>query len=187
MKTNKFISLLFISISILVVLNGCQNSMMVKVQAIKDETTDFGIITVFYPWMGTSASRRYSLWDNATFVGVQNIRTYIQHKVAPGTHFIMAYAGNWSAVKIDVEAGKQYFLVGRLYAIPMKPRIFLSPANIEDTQRINDWLSEYTPLALDREKARNYIDRRENNVRSALENFEKGNWKYITMSAVNGV
>ncbi len=98
----------------------------------------------------------------------------------------LARAENWSYVKADLEAGKQYFILGKVFPGIWKARVALDPVTKGDatTQaQIDKWLSEMKPTAVISEKLDDYTRPRISHVRAAVSDFKSGNVKYEVLEA----
>lgn len=52
----------------------------------------------------------FSLWSSEGWIGDLKGESYFRIKVRPGKHLFFSNAGNWSALEIKADPGKQYFV-----------------------------------------------------------------------------
>jgi len=87
-----------------------------------------------------------SMWDGEHFFGMLNSKKVLSYKAAPGEHLFVAHADNWSYLKANLEAGKHYYVVAKMF--PGKKMFFgigvalnpvLKDGEVTDAQ-IDNWV-----------------------------------------------
>ncbi|MDR2313110.1 MAG: hypothetical protein LBE02_01085 [Spirochaetaceae bacterium] len=79
------------------------------------------------------------LWDNDTWLGYISSKNYIVYYAKPGTHYFMAKAANWDVVKVEVRAGKTYYLKTTDLPGFSEPSVKLEPVDPKDPD-LQSWL-----------------------------------------------
>lgn len=168
---------------------GCGSSLMqTRTASSAPPRPDKAVVTFLRPSIFGGAIR-FGLWDGDELVGVLTARSYIQYSVKPGPHIFMARAENWSYVKADLEAGKNYYILGKVFPGFWKARCALDPVKKEDSttqQQIDKWLRELTPIEIIPGKAEAYAQPRVQQVREAVNEFKAGKVKFEVLEAGDG-
>jgi len=132
---------------------------------------DYAVINIMRPSSMASAIS-FGIWDRDTFVGVLLRKSIIQYKASPGEHLIMARSENWSAVRANVEAGKNYYILASPRMGAWKARVALTTLQPDD-KRVNKWM-RVRKIEIDESRLGSYIDERLDHVRSAAEKYDSG-------------
>ena len=93
----------------------------------------------------------------------------------------MARAENWSYVKADLKAGKQYFIIARTVMGVLKARVAYDPILKEDEKhrnKIDKWLEKLAPTTMMPDKRKEYVGPRIAQIKKAIDAFEKGEVKF---------
>ena len=101
----------------------------------------------------------------------------------------MGRSENWSYVKANLEAGKNYYIIGRLIPGVWKARVALDPVNTGENisqSRIDEWLKNLDPTTVIPEKIDSYVNPRLDQVKIAIEELESGKVKYMVLEADEG-
>ncbi len=106
----------------------------------------------------------------------------------PGEHVFLARAENWSYVKAVLEAGKQYYILGKVFPGLWKARVALDPVTNgdDDSANVDEWLNKLTPTAVIPEKFDGYVLPRVEQVKAAAEKVDDGETKYGVLSKEDG-
>ena len=187
MKRRNYLRFAFVLVLILFV-SGCGSSMMLKAKPMTVPENNDVVVTFFRPSVFGGAIK-FGLWDNENFIGILTARSYVQYKTYPGEHLFIARGENWSYVKADLEPGKQYFILGKVFPGVWKARIGLDPVNKNDDisqKQIDSWLNGLTPTAVIPEKVDSYAKPRIPHVKEAIEQFKAGDVKYNELKAADG-
>lgn len=166
-------------------LSGCASSLMMKVSPLDAPDNQHAIVTFIRPSYFGGAIQ-FGVWDSESFVGILSAGSYVQYLATPGEHLFLARAENWSYVKADLEAGKQYFILGKVFPGVWKARVAYDPVTKGDgtTQaQIDKWLSELKPTSVIPEKFDDYTRPRISHVKAAVSDFKSGNVKYEVLEA----
>lgn len=119
---------------------------------------------------------QFGIWDSDRFVGILEAGSYIQVLVPPGEHLFLARAENWSYVHADLEAGRQYFILAKVFPGVWKARVAYDPILRDDPQsdaEIAQWLSDLKPIGVIPEKVEAYSAPRREQVRQAVADFRQ--------------
>jgi len=171
-------ALLLLSISIL--LSGCASSMMMKVSPMEGPDQQHALVTFIRP-SSFGGAIQFGIWDSDKFVGILSANSYVQYLAEPGEHLFMARAENWSYVKADLQAGRQYYILGRVFPGVWKARVAFDPVTKNDTTsdaKLDEWLAKLKPTSVIPEKYDGYTGPRLEQVRAAVDEFNSGNVKY---------
>lgn len=118
---------------------------------------------------------KFGIWDGTDFVGILTPGIGIQYLAEPGEHAFMARAENWSYLKANLEAGKEYYVVGRVFPGVWKARVAFDPVTREEldnpkfVQKLDTWLQRMRPCEPEPQSAAAYRDRRLGHVQRALD------------------
>ncbi|MBW1708063.1 MAG: hypothetical protein JRJ86_23390 [Deltaproteobacteria bacterium] len=182
-KVISLTALLFTAVIIL--LSGCASSLMMKVPPMDAPDTRHAVVTFMRPSFFGGAIQ-FGIWDSENFVGILSAGSYVQYLAEPGEHLFLARAENWSYVKADLQGGKKYFILGKVFPGVWKARVAFDPITKDDgtTQaQIDEWIAELKPTAVIPEKFDNYVKPRTSHVKKAVGDFKSGNVKYEVLEA----
>jgi len=183
-KRRNSLRLAFVLVLILLV-SGCGSSMMIKAKPMAVPENNDVVVTFIRPSVFGGAIK-FGLWDSENFIGILTAKSYVQYKTHPGEHLFIARAENWSYVKANLEPGKQYFILGKVFPGVWKARVALDPVNKNDNisqKQIDNWLNGLTSTAVIPEKADSYAKPRLSHMKAAIEKFKAGDVKYIELKA----
>ena len=169
-------------------LSGCASTVMHQVAPVTlSGGTGKALVTFMRPSYFGGAIQ-FGIWDSENFVGVLSAGSYVQYLAEPGPHVFMARAENWSYVKADLEGGKQYFILGKVFPGIWKARVALDPVRPgdPDAAKIDQWLQELTPTAVIPEQFDAYVSPRVEQVKTALGEVDNGTTKFETLSKTDG-
>ena len=161
-------------------LSGCASSLMMEVSPLDAPDNQHALVTFMRP-SSFGGAIQFGLWDSESFVGILSAGSSVQYLAKPGEHLFLARAENWSYVKADLEAGKQYFILGKVFPGVWRARVAFDPVTKGDgtTQaQIDKWLSKLKPTAVISEKFDDYATPRIAQVRTAVSDFKSGNVNY---------
>jgi hypothetical protein len=188
MKKRNLIVRLALLAGVLLLMSGCASSVMTRTEPLTLEQPNRAMVTFVRPSLFGGAIQ-FGIWDGADFVGVLSAKSYVQYLVEPGEHLFLARAENWSYVKADLEAGKQYYIVGKVFPGIWKARVALDPVVKGDgtTQAdIDKWLAELTPTKVIPEKFDGYVAPRLEQVKEAAAEVDNGDVKFEVLSREDG-
>jgi hypothetical protein len=176
---------LVLGIALLVCLTGCASSMMHPVAMEPAPAEGRALVTFLRP-SHFGGAIQFGVWDSDTFVGVLSAGSYIQYSAAPGEHIFLARAENWSYVHADLEAGKQYYIIAKVFPGFWKARVAFDPVRKDDPEtddEIAGWLEKLTPTTVIPEKREAYTTPRVEQVREAVAAFKAGEVQYEELAA----
>ena len=93
---------------------GCASSMMQPATPYAAPEETQALVTFLRPSYFGGAIQ-FGIWDSDQFVGILEPGSYLQVLVPPGEHLFLARAENWSYVHADLEPGKQYFILTKVF------------------------------------------------------------------------
>ena len=129
---------------------------------------------------------QFGLWDGDKFIGILGPKAYVQYKASPGEHLFLARAENWSYLKANLEAGKHYYVVGKVFPGVWKARVGLAPVTkaSEDitAETLDGWLA-LKPTEVIPERHAEYESPRQEQVRKAMAEYEAGEVKFEVIEA----
>jgi len=167
---------------------GCgSGNVMMKAERISAPEQGKALVTFVRP-SGFGGAISFGMWDGEDLVGVLNAGACIQRQVAPGEHYFLARAENWSCVKADLAPNKHYVIKANPVMGVMKARVALDPvtqANYESgqTKNVQKWLAKLKPMTPDPQKAGAYAADRQAQVREACSMFQSGKGRYETLAS----
>lgn len=158
-----------------IILSGCASPMMKQVQKIDLAETNKAMVTFLRPTVFGGAIQ-FGMWDGDQFVGILSANSYIQYLVTPGEHYFLGKAENWSCVKANLEAGKKYYIIGKVFPGIWKARIAFDPIKTGDEpqSQVDEWMKTLKPTSIDESKKDDYVRPRINEVRNQVGEFKAG-------------
>ncbi len=171
-----------------VLAGGCNTggSNMTKVERISGPEQGKVLVTFVRPNL-LGAAISFGIWDTENFVGILGAGTCIQYQTTPGEHYFLARAENWSCVKANLAAGKQYVLKANPFFGVWKARVELHPVTQADYEKkaddVQKWLTKLTPMAPNPQHVDAYVQSRRAQVVEARTMFESGKGKSEVLAA----
>jgi hypothetical protein len=187
MKQQKFCRLIVLALAALT-LSGCASSVMHKVEPVAlDNDSGKALVTFMRPSFFGGAIQ-FGIWDSENFVGVLSAGSYVQYLAEPGEHVFLARAENWSYVKADLEGGKRYYVIGKVFPGIWKARVALDPVTNgdEDSTKVDQWVQELTPTGVIPDQFDNYVTQRVEQVKAAAGEIDNGKTKYAVLRKEDG-
>jgi hypothetical protein len=90
----------------------------------------------------------FSIWSKEGWIGDLKGESYFRTEVPPGRHLFFCYAGDWKALEIKAEAGKQYFVQVTADSGWHAANLQFKPTNKEQNHYLETWIKgsrEVTP------------------------------------------
>lgn len=171
-KRGKMAGILAI-LGLLLLMTGCASSMMQPVATQPAPDASRAMVTFLRPSYFGGAIQ-FGIWDSDQFVGILEPGSHIQILVPPGEHIFLARAENWSYVHAELEAGRQYFILAKVFPGIWKARVAYDPILRDDPQtdaEIGQWLSDLKPIGVIAEKVEAYSAPRRAQIRQAVDDF----------------
>jgi hypothetical protein len=158
-----------------IIFSGCASPMMKKVEKIDSLDEKKAMVTFLRPTIFGGAIQ-FGIWDGEHFVGILSANSYIQYLANPGEHYFLGRAENWSCVKANLEAGKKYYIIGKVFPGVWKARIAFDPikSGDEPQAQVEEWMNELTPTLVDESKRGDYVRPRVDQVRNQVYEFKSG-------------
>jgi hypothetical protein len=169
----------------MLILSGCASSMMQPAAPQAAPEVSRALVTFLRPSYFGGAIQ-FGIWDSDQFVGILEPGSYIQVLVPPGEHIFLARAENWSYVHANLEAGRQYFILAKVFPGIWKARVAYDPIRKDDPQtdaEIADWLSSLKPIGVISNKVEAYTAPRLEQVRQAVSDFRNGGVESAALEA----
>jgi len=167
---------------------GCASPMMQPAARLTNPDPARALVTFLRPsYFGGAIT--FGIWDSDSFVGVLGAGSYIEYPATPGPHVFLARAENWSYVNAQLEAGKRYYILAKVFPGVWKARIAFDPIRRGDPQtdeEIQNWLKALTPTEPIAEKVDAYTSPRLGQVRQAVGAFRNGEVTYEILEAEDG-
>lgn len=191
MKDGIHVGRLLCAAAVMMLLTGCATPMMTKTSTVSSPPAGKAIVTFVRPTMFGGAIQ-FGIWDSDKFVGILAARSYVQYAADPGEHLFLARAENWSYVKANLEAGKEYFVVGKVFPGVWKARVALAPVKKDEllrpgeTAKVEKWLKDLSPTVPMASLVDRYSAPRVDQVRQSVEKFKKGKAGYGVLEAEDG-
>ena len=180
----QFVFVGFIAMTLLLVA-GCGTPVMRNTTTIHQPGGDYALVTFLRP-TSFGGAINFGLWDGDQFIGIINAKRVVQYRAAPGQHLFLARAENWSYLEATLEAGKQYYVIGKVFPGVWKARVALSPV-VKDAEvtaeKLDQWVSGGTPQEIIPEQLDAYQDPRQAQVREAIAKYEAGEVKFEVLEA----
>jgi hypothetical protein len=158
------------------VLSGCASSMMQPATPLPAPEASQALVTFMRPSYFGGAIQ-FGIWDSDRFAGILEAGSYVQLLVPPGEHIFLARAENWSYVHADLEAGRHYFILAKVFPGVWKARVAFDPILRDDPQtdaEIAKWLTDLKPITVIPGKVEGYSSPRREQVRQAVADFRSG-------------
>lgn len=173
---------------VVLTLSGCASSVMQTVAQVPPESLSNKALVTFMRPSYFGGAIQFGIWDSEKFVGVLSAGSYVQYLTEPGEHVFLARAENWSYVKADLQGGKRYYILGKVFPGVWKARVALDPVNNGDKEAANvdKWLADLTPTAVIPEKFDNYVTPRLEQVKTAAKEIDNGKVKYSVLMKEDG-
>jgi hypothetical protein len=171
----------------LFILGGCASSMMQPVDRQPSPSSAAALVTFLRPSYFGGAIQ-FGVWDSDRFVGILEPGSYIQVLIPPGEHVFLARAENWSYVHAELEAGRQYFVLAKVFPGIWKARVAFDPIRRDDPQtneEIAQWLTKLKPIGVIDAKVDSYTAPRVEQVRQAVADFRSGTVQSERLDAVD--
>ena len=171
----------------LFLLGGCASSMMQPVARLEAPAPSDALVTFLRPSYFGGAIQ-FSVWDSDRFVGILEPGSYLQVLLPPGEHIFLAHAENWSYVHAELEAGRQYFILAKVFPGIWRARVAYDPIRRDDPQtneEIAQWLTKLKPIGVIDAKVDAYTAPRVEQVRQAVADFQAGAVQSEPMEAVD--
>lgn len=174
-------------VGVTLIASGCDGggSLMTRAERISDPPQGKALVTFVRP----SGVRGYAfeIWDGTSLVGVLNWGTCIQYEATPGAHYFLARSENWSCVKADLAAGKQYVIKTNPFFGVLRVRVAFDPVTATDygtqLKDVKKWLAQLEPVAPDPQRAQAYSEPRRAEVLAEQATFESGRGRYEVLTA----
>ncbi len=170
--------------------SGCAGSKMQNSQRMSLEPqSNKAMVTFLRPSIFFADGMDIQLWDTDKFVGSLSAGTYVQYLAEPGPHIFMAEAENWSYVKADLEGGKQYYILGKMFPGALFARVAIDPVKkgSEDAGNIEKLLTRLTPKAIAAEKLGNYVQSKKTATEAAAGKINSDGSKYGVLTKEDGI
>jgi len=175
---------------LLALTSGCGSRIMNRVATQPAPESDYALVTFVRPTVFGGAIM-FGIWDSEEFVGILTAKSYIQHKTKPGEHIFLAQAENWSYVKANLQGGKHYFVIGRVFPGVWKARVALDPVRRNDPETSNGqlggWLKDLEPTAVIADQVEAYRHPRLGHIKNALEDYQSGKVTFEVLEADDGL
>ena len=169
--------------------SGCSSggSVMMQTERISAPEQGKSLVTFMRP-SGFGGAITFGMWDSEDFVGILGAGTCIQRQVVPGEHYFLARAENWSCVKANLEANKQYVIKANPAMGVMKARVALDPVTEADYKSgqlkdVQKWLAKLRPMTPSPQAVESYVQPRLAQVREAKSSFQSGQGRSETLAA----
>lgn len=176
-----------IAFGILYSITGCGSSMMMQTKRLEFTENNKAMVTFIRPSLFGGAIK-FGIWDSDNFIGVLTAKSYIQYLTEPGEHWFLGRAENWSCVKANLEAGKNYYILGNVFPGVWKARVAFDPINAGDKSQdqIDQWLKQLKPIGIIEEKRDSYVSRRLKQIKDGKQMFESGKGTCLTLLPGDG-
>ncbi len=164
-------------------LSACSSNIMVPTSNLAAIDDNYAVVSFVRPTFFGGAIL-FSLWDGEEFVGVLTAGSIIQFKAKPGEHVFMARGENWSYVKANLQAGRQYVIEGKVFPGVWKARVGLAPIDVNEPgyrAKAEDWLKNLKPITAKPELVDGYVKPRLPQVKEALADYNADKVKYAVM------
>ncbi|MBU0729363.1 MAG: hypothetical protein KKE17_11695 [Proteobacteria bacterium] len=169
---------------IMVMLSGCSISMMMRTDTILEPDSAHAIVTFVRP-SAFGGAIKLSLWDREKFIGILAARAQVQYLTEPGEHLFIAQDENWSYVKANLEAGKHYFIIGKVLPGVGKALVELDPVNKEDDyqKKTQQWLTDLNSTTVIPEKVTGFADLQMRHINKAIADYDTGDVKFSILES----
>lgn len=163
---------------------SCGSSIMMQAPAELVPDDEYAVVNFLRP-SAFGGAIRFGIWDSEQLVGILTYKSNLQYKAKPGEHLFLARAENWSYVKADLEAGKNYFIIARVFPGVWKARVAFDPVTKSDdttVDQIREWMSSLKKITLIPSERDAYVKKRVDQVKAAIGEFKRGTVKFGTLA-----
>jgi hypothetical protein len=165
----------------LAAVSGCASSYMRTSAGHLAPAVDYAIVSFVRP-QAFAFGQSLSLWDRERFIGMLDAKKLVQYRATPGEHLFMGMAGNFAYVRANLEGGKHYVVVARLFpaddTVTMSNiGVALNPASKAREYSDEDlagWVNGATPTEPVPEKVAEYEAKFKPQVTQALADHDAG-------------
>ncbi len=171
-----------------VVLFGCGSSFMRGVDTKMTPDESSAVVSFVRP-QSFAFGQALSLWEGERFLGMLDAKRMVQVRVDPGEHVFMGRAGNWSYLKANLEAGKHYVVVARLF--PADDSAYLSnigvalvpAASKEDysDKEVEGWIDGASATEPIPEKTAEYEAEHKADVQKGIADYQAGTVEFAEL------
>lgn len=172
-------------LGILAVAGGCGSSYMRAAGARMTPEADYAVVSFVRP-QAFAFGQPLSLWDRNRFIGMLDAKKLVQYKASPGEHLFLGRAGNYAYIKANLEAGKHYVVVARMFpaddTVTMSNiGVALNPAGKAKEYSDDDlssWVNGADPMEPIPEKVAEYEAQFAAELTQAIAEFDGGQVKF---------
>jgi len=183
----KRIGLFLIAVVMVAGMAGCIHggAVMMKAPSSLERPADNEAIVYFYRnriFLGDGVS--YNVFNGEKPVGILGAGSYIPYRTSAGEHVFMVHSESWSYLKATLAPGQRYYVNAQVYPGIIFARVALLPVTKktpEDFGKAAARLKDMNPTILNPENEESYMAPRREDVRRALEDFQAGKVKFMTL------
>ena len=166
---------------------GCAATMR-DADRLLEPDAERALVTFLRP-AGYNDPTDFSLWNDERFIGVLEPRRLIQYRATPGQHLFVGHAHNWAFVSATLEAGKHYYVLGKVYPGEWGAQVALYPVNDEfpvEEEQLSAWLRTTVRSEVVPEQRQPYQAAHQDRVRAKVLQFEEGKIDAVVLGAADG-
>jgi hypothetical protein len=127
---------------------------------------------------GMGAAINFNVLDGDKVIGNSVSKSQFDYLATPGKHLFIATAENKVFLEADLEAGKTYYIITRIYPGAWYARVAFVGVNrgSEYWNKVNEWERELQKLEPDQEAIRKWEDANRGKITNVLSQYES-EWK----------
>ncbi len=120
----------------------------------------------------------FNVWDGERVIGNSVAKSQFDYLANPGKHLFVAVAENKVFLEADLEAGKAYYIITRVYTGVWKARVAFLAINkgSEFWNKVEQYEKELNKLEPDTEALKTWEDANKSKIKEVLSEYET-KWK----------
>lgn len=169
--------LMVVAVALSCVLNGCVSVPIQDTELLETPPEGSALVTFVRTKAYPSAAYLYELYDGDEFIGPIRSGSLAQYVAQPGEHLFMGRTPLWSFLEAELLPDKHYFVLVHTFPVPFGQKIIFSGVWARSDDKLNDWLTELTPVSIPEDKYLSHVEKRSKKAREVMERYnEEGGW-----------
>jgi hypothetical protein len=164
---------------IVLLVSSCagSSSYMKSTQTLLQPTEEMAMVRFLRP-SGMGSAINFNVLDGDKVIGNSVSKSQFDYLATPGKHLFVATAENKVFLEADLQAGKTYYIITRIYPGAWYARVAFIGVNrgSEYWTKVNEWEVELQKLQPDQEAIRKWEDANRPKITNVLSQYEN-EWK----------
>ncbi len=170
---------LLFALAIVLLLGACagSSSYMKSTQSLLQPTEQKALVRFLRP-SGMGAAVNFNVLDGDKVIGNSVSKSQFDYLATPGKHLFIATGENKAFLEADLQAGKTYYIITRIYPGAWYARVAFVAVNrgSEYWDKVSELERELQRLEPDQEAIRKWEDANRDKIRNILAQYEN-EWK----------